>query len=101
MAFLTEPVPPRGALLPVLPGVHRIVADNPSLMTYSETDPTSLKFVGKLDRSRDTFRLVRAKLDLPQTRIDFFAFDLAGQDQAAATKFGMSQPEWKRAAAPR
>ncbi len=38
MAFLTEPVPPRGALLPVLPGVHRIVADNPSLMTYRGTN---------------------------------------------------------------
>lgn len=38
MAFLTEPPPLRGALLPVLPGVHRIVADNPSLMTYRGTN---------------------------------------------------------------
>ena len=38
MAFLTEAVPARGALLPVLPGVHRIVADNPSRMTYHGTN---------------------------------------------------------------
>ena len=38
LAFLTEPVPPRGALLPVLPGVSRIVADNPGRMTYHGTN---------------------------------------------------------------
>lgn len=38
MAFLTETVPERGALLPVIPGVSRIVANNPSLMTYHGTN---------------------------------------------------------------
>ncbi len=38
MAFLTEPEPPRGALLPVLPGIHRIVAANPTRMTYHGTN---------------------------------------------------------------
>jgi glyoxylase-like metal-dependent hydrolase (beta-lactamase superfamily II) len=38
MAFLTEPVPERGARLPVIPGVSRIVANNPSLMTYHGTN---------------------------------------------------------------
>jgi len=38
MAFLTEAVPARGVLLPVLPGIHRIVADNPSRMTYHGTN---------------------------------------------------------------
>ncbi len=38
MAFLTEPVPERGVLLPVLPGVSRIVADNPGRMTYHGTN---------------------------------------------------------------
>ena len=38
MAFLTEVVPERGLLLPVLPGVSRIVADNPSRMTYHGTN---------------------------------------------------------------
>lgn len=38
MAFLTEPTPVRGVLLPVLPGIHRIVADNPGRMTYHGTN---------------------------------------------------------------
>ena len=36
--FLTEPTPPRGTLLPVLPGVSRLVADNPGRMTYHGTN---------------------------------------------------------------
>ena len=38
MAFLTEPVPERGANLPVLPGISRIVANNPGPMTYHGTN---------------------------------------------------------------
>src|SRR3954453_15126212 len=38
MAFLTEPVPERGVTLPVVPGISRIVANNPSLMTYHGTN---------------------------------------------------------------
>jgi glyoxylase-like metal-dependent hydrolase (beta-lactamase superfamily II) len=38
MAFLTEPEPLRGAALPVLPGIRRIVARNPSVMTYLGTN---------------------------------------------------------------
>ena len=38
VAFLTEEVPARGALLPVLPGIHRVVAANPSRMTYHGTN---------------------------------------------------------------
>jgi glyoxylase-like metal-dependent hydrolase (beta-lactamase superfamily II) len=38
LAFLTEPVPERGKLHPVLPGISRIVADNPSRMTYHGTN---------------------------------------------------------------
>lgn len=38
MAFLVEPEPERGSALPVLPGVQRIVANNPSLMTYHGTN---------------------------------------------------------------
>jgi glyoxylase-like metal-dependent hydrolase (beta-lactamase superfamily II) len=38
LAFLTEPEPQRGVLLPVLPGVHRIVAANPGRMTYHGTN---------------------------------------------------------------
>lgn len=38
MSFLEEPVPPRGVVLPVLPGISRLVADNPSVMTYHGTN---------------------------------------------------------------
>jgi len=38
MAFLTEPEPQRGAALPVLAGIRRIVARNPSVMTYLGTN---------------------------------------------------------------
>jgi glyoxylase-like metal-dependent hydrolase (beta-lactamase superfamily II) len=38
MPFLTEPEPPRGVPLDVLPGIRRIVARNPSVMTYLGTN---------------------------------------------------------------
>ncbi len=38
MAFMTEPEPERGANLPILPGISRIVANNPSPMTYHGTN---------------------------------------------------------------
>lgn len=38
MAFLTEPVPPRGVAVDVLPGIRRIVADNPGPFTYHGTN---------------------------------------------------------------
>lgn len=38
MSFLEEPEPTRGVVLPVLPGISRIVANNPSAMTYHGTN---------------------------------------------------------------
>ena len=38
MPFLTEPEPERGAMLPVMPGISRIVAANPGPMTYYGTN---------------------------------------------------------------
>jgi glyoxylase-like metal-dependent hydrolase (beta-lactamase superfamily II) len=38
MPFLTEDVPERGAAVPVIPGVRRIVAANPGPMTYHGTN---------------------------------------------------------------
>ncbi len=38
MPFLTEPEPQRGAVLPVMPGITRIVAANPGPMTYHGTN---------------------------------------------------------------
>ena len=38
MPFMTEPEPERGANLPILPGISRIVANNPGPMTYFGTN---------------------------------------------------------------
>ncbi len=38
MSFLTEPEPARGVALPVHPGIRRIVAANPGVMTYWGTN---------------------------------------------------------------
>jgi len=38
MAFLTEPVPPRGEATQVLPGIRRLVAANPGPFTYHGTN---------------------------------------------------------------
>ena len=38
MSFLEEAEPPRGVLLPAMPGIGRVVADNPSVMTYHGTN---------------------------------------------------------------
>ena len=38
MSFLTEPEPQRGVALDVLPGIRRVVAGNPSVMTYWGTN---------------------------------------------------------------
>jgi glyoxylase-like metal-dependent hydrolase (beta-lactamase superfamily II) len=38
MPFLTEPEPPRAVPLAVLPGIRRVVANNPSVMTYHGTN---------------------------------------------------------------
>ena len=38
LTFLTEPEPARGVRLPVLPGISRIVAENPGRMTYHGTN---------------------------------------------------------------
>lgn len=38
MSFLTEPQPPYAEVLPVLPGISRIVARNPGPMTYHGTN---------------------------------------------------------------
>ena len=51
MAFLTEPEPKRGVALPVVPGISRIVANNPSLMTYHGTNTYLIETQRRLCRA--------------------------------------------------
>ena len=46
LRFATEPEPRRGALLPMAPGVSRLVAANPSRMTYHGTNTYLLEGAG-------------------------------------------------------
>jgi hypothetical protein len=39
MGFLTEPVPPRGEVLAVLPGITRLVAANPGRSPITAPTP--------------------------------------------------------------
>lgn len=68
MPFLTEPEPERGAVLPVLPGVSRIIAANPGPMTYYGTntylidtpDGTAVLDPGPEDHPEHTQAILRA-----------------------------------------
>jgi glyoxylase-like metal-dependent hydrolase (beta-lactamase superfamily II) len=44
MTFLTEPEPARGVAIDVLPGIRRVVARNPSVMTYHGTNTYLLEW---------------------------------------------------------
>jgi glyoxylase-like metal-dependent hydrolase (beta-lactamase superfamily II) len=66
MAFLTEPEPSRGIAIQVLPGIRRIVAANPSAMTYHGTNTYLIEGpdgVTVLDPGPDDAAHVRAVLD--------------------------------------
>ena len=56
MPFLTEPEPERGANLPVLPGISRIVANNPGPMTYFGTNTYLIDTAGRARRARSRAR---------------------------------------------
>jgi len=76
MAFLTEEEPPRGVALAVLPGIRRVVARNPSVMTYQGTntylldgsDGVTVIDPGPADETH-VADVVRAAGDVPVTRI--------------------------------
>jgi glyoxylase-like metal-dependent hydrolase (beta-lactamase superfamily II) len=46
MAFLTEPPPPWGVKLPILPDISRVVAPNPGKMTYHGTNTYLIEEAG-------------------------------------------------------
>jgi glyoxylase-like metal-dependent hydrolase (beta-lactamase superfamily II) len=66
MAFLTEAEPTRGVPLPVMPGVRRVVAANPSRMTYHGTNTYLIdtpEGLAVLDPGPDQIEHVRDVLD--------------------------------------
>ena len=72
MPFLTEPEPERGALLPVLPGISRIVAANPGPMTYYGTNTYLIDTQGGilvLDPGPDQPAHIQAILDAAGGRV--------------------------------
>ncbi len=48
MPFLTEPEPERDARLPIIPGISRIIANNPGPMTYFGTNTYLIETTGGL-----------------------------------------------------
>jgi glyoxylase-like metal-dependent hydrolase (beta-lactamase superfamily II) len=76
MPFLTEPEPPRGVPLAVLPGIARVVADNPSVMTYHGTNTYLINGADGLtvidpgpDDDAHIAHILAAAGDMPITRI--------------------------------
>jgi glyoxylase-like metal-dependent hydrolase (beta-lactamase superfamily II) len=76
MSFLIEPEPPRGVAVEMLPGIRRIVARNPSLMTYHGTNTFLLNSDAGLtvidpgpDDAEHVADIIRAAGDTPITRI--------------------------------
>ena len=87
--FLTEPVPPRAAILPVLPGVSRIVADNPSRMTYGGTNTYLVEYgegVAVLDPGPDDAAHVAAILRLAPRPIRKILLTHSHADHGGAAK---------------
>ncbi len=98
MAFLTEEEPPRGVLLPVLPGIGRLVAPNFGPMTYhgtntyliEEGDGLTLLDPGP-DEAGHVAAILRAgggrvrRILLTHTHIDHFGATAAVQAATGAT----------------
>jgi len=88
MAFLTEPEPKRGTALPVLPGIRRIVAENPGPMTYHGTN-TYLIETGQglvvLDPGPDDAAHVAAILAATGGKVDLILLSHTHHDHLGAT----------------
>jgi len=88
MAFLTEPDPKRGVALPVVPGISRIVANNPSLMTYHGTNTYLIEAAGGfvvLDPGPDDDDHLKDILTATQGRVSAILLSHTHPDHLGAT----------------
>ncbi len=88
MAFLTEPEPERDAVLPVLPGITRVVADNPGPMTYHGTNTYLIETdhgLVVLDPGPDDARHVEAVLRAAGGKVDLILLSHTHHDHLGAT----------------
>ena len=106
MPFLTEPAPPPGKL-PVLPGIWRVVAPNPSVMTYHGTNSWFVAGpdgVTLIDPGPDLAEHVEALVDaaagpvarilLTHTHADHHGATAALQAATGAPTYGYGTPEF-------
>lgn len=87
MNFLMEPVPPRGVALPVLPGIRRIVADNPGPMTYRGTNTYLIDWdggVAVIDPGPDDAAHVRTTIEAAGAPIRALILTHGHRDHAGA-----------------
>jgi glyoxylase-like metal-dependent hydrolase (beta-lactamase superfamily II) len=88
MAFLTEPEPERGAVLPVLPGISRVVAHNPGPMTYHGTNTYLIETAQGLvvlDPGPDDAQHVDAVLRATGGKVDLILLSHTHHDHLGAT----------------
>jgi glyoxylase-like metal-dependent hydrolase (beta-lactamase superfamily II) len=88
MAFLTEPVPARGVAIPVLPGIRRVVAENPGPMTYHGTNTYLIETdhgLAVLDPGPDDARHVEAVLRAAGGGVDLILLSHTHHDHLGAT----------------
>jgi glyoxylase-like metal-dependent hydrolase (beta-lactamase superfamily II) len=87
MGFLTEPVPQSGPILPILPGVSRIVAANPGPMTYHGTNTYLIDTpdgTAVLDPGPDRVEHVQAILDATGGKVALILISHTHHDHVGA-----------------
>jgi len=99
MAYLEEPEPKRGTLLPVLPGIGRVVAQNPGIMTYHGTNTYFIEGADGLtiidpgpDKSQHVADIVAAAGKTPILRIVLTHSHSDHMGAAAALKAATGAP---------